>query len=140
MKKEKNEGEISLIRKRKRDDDIEEDVKQISKIMGSDYIEKKKKVIYDDEEDEDFTIKNFRNENTPNSSKIRSQRKTKVISIDLTGDDLKDCQEIEEILNVFKNYFHDRNTEEILDTLFKTSFNLRNAYLILIEPDVFKSN
>jgi hypothetical protein len=115
-------------------------VKQISKIMGSEYSEKKKKIIYDeDDEDEDFTVKNYKNEPTSSSIKKRPPRKAKQITVDLTGDDLNDCENIDDIVNVFKSNFQQKNPEEILDSLHKTSFNLTNTYLILKEPNLFKS-
>lgn len=107
--------------------------------MGSDFTVKKNKIIYDVDEDDEFTIKNFKNENTPNASRKRSQRKTKTLTVDLTGDDIKDCEQVEEIINTFRTHFKNKNSDEILDSLFKTSFNLQNSYLILIEPNLFKS-
>jgi hypothetical protein len=107
--------------------------------MGSEYSDKKKKIIYDEDDDEEFTVKNFKNYPASNSIKKRPNRKAKQVGVDFTGDDLNDCENMEEIVNVFKNNFERKNSEEILDSLQKTSFNLSNSYLLLREPLIFKS-
>lgn len=48
--------------------------------------------------------------------------------------------EIEKIVQLFKKTFANLNEEYIIDTLKQNSFNLKNTYLSLKDPEKYKSN
>lgn len=64
--------------------------------------------------------------------KEKKEREQKLKELEVEGDVTLDY-----ILKTFQECFKDKNKEEIYQTLYKTSCNLKNAYLVLCNPDKY---
>jgi len=124
----KNDENFSVPKKRKRgDDDIEEDIKKLNNVIN----EKKIKVIFDEDEEDEGD-----EEYIPSSNKKKS--KTKSTRAELNQKDVKELEIVDNIINVLKENTVGKEEDEILKSLYKTSFDIENTYLALNDPNLFK--
>lgn len=148
-KEKKKLNEPGLARKRKREDGIEDDIKQLSMIMGTDQKRKRTKIILDEdseclnnvieiEADEEELAKSKPTQCVINSSRKKARRTGRVVNFELNEADVDECKAVDEILEKLNTNHAEKSPAEILDTLQKTSFDIENTYLVLNDPLLFK--
>lgn len=149
IKKEKppqSQNYLNRKKPRKEDEAIEEDIMELDKKISEKKLQEENeraKNLHQDQEQtvqkdtikkEDECEKHAVEDPHTNSNLI----KVETDFIKFENEDSLDFQIIEEIVSMFKIHFHNKSNEDVINTLFATSFNIENAYLLLSDFNYYK--
>jgi hypothetical protein len=148
-KKEKppqSQNYLNRKKPRKEAEAIEEDIMELDKKISEKKLQEENERAKTLHQDQEQSVQNdfIKKEDECESNSVEDPHtNSNLIKIEndfikFENEDSLDFQIIEEIVSLFKNHFHNKSNEDVINTLFATSFNIENAYLLLSDYNYFK--
>lgn len=149
IKKEKppqSQNYLNRKKPRKEDEAIEEDIMELDKKISEKKMQEENERAKNLQQDQEQVVQKDsikkedecenKAEEIPHSSFDLIKIENDFIKFE--NEDSIDFHIIEEIVSMLKNHFHNKSNEDVITTLFATSFNIENAYLLMSDFDYFK--